>query len=464
MLIERLKPMGHWIYSRVPKVMQESVLSGYFNIKSKHLYGETYRQQFELLQRSQWFDRDELANLQSRWLQRLVVAAARTPHYEKLFRCRGISCKDLMEPDDLKVLPTLEKETLRRTPMELVDSAAGQTLEVLTSGTTGTPLRIYQSRQFEPYEEAFIERQYAWTGYRSSDRHVKMRGDLVVRAGDQTSLPWRLVRSLNELRMSSFHLSSQTVHAYVDQIRAFEPRALIAYGSSAALLASLVREQGIECRIPLVFLSSETLSAAQRRVIEETFDASVFEHYGQTEGVAMIQQCEKGTYHIIPEYGITELLPVEEHGDTDLYEIVATGFWNQAMPLLRYRTGDLVKASREQTCPCGRAFRIVAKVIGRQDDMLLSHSGALVGRLHHVFLGLAGVIEAQIRQFEDTSVTVVVVPSAGFDQRTQQCIVERLLDRLGPLQINIERVSRIPRDASGKFRAVTSAMTQSSNP
>lgn len=464
MLLERTKPVGWWLYWNAPTTIQEYLLSGYFYFKSKRLHGGSFRQQLDYLLQSQWLGHRDLCGLQSEQLQHVISAASRIPYYQELFRRIGIDWRSIKGPNDLESIPLLEKQTVRSNQEKLVDPHLGQTFVALTSGTTGTPLRVYQDTEFGAIEEAFLERQYIWVGYQSTARHIKLRGDLVVRGAGEASTPWRFVRSLNELRMSSFHLSEKNIKAYVEQILAFRPRALIAYPSSAALLATLIKEHGLQCRIPLVFLSSEILSTSQRHVIEEVLDARVLDHYGLAEGVVAIQQCEFGSYHIISDYGITELFPIRGKQNEGLYEVVATGLWNRAMPFLRYRTGDVVRVSKDQACRCGRAFPTITEIIGRRDDELLSKLGSWVGGLGSiVFTGLGGIIEAQLLQHEDMSVTVHVVPSREFDRETKRRIVQRLRDRLGNVSVEIKRVPIIPRDSSGKFRAVVSELSPDSN-
>jgi len=456
MRVERLRPLGKALYVRAPARVQEALLSGYFRIKSKRLYGATFDRHHALLRRSQWLDAGAIDRLQAERLQHILTIASRTPYYRGLFLSSGIEPREINGAKDLEQVPALPKEHFRRAPEQFVDPRVRDPFVTLTSGTTGTPLRLFWNPDLEPIDAAFLERQYGWVGYRSSDRHVKIRADMVVPGTEQSRSPWRFIRSLNELRMSAFHLSMDTASAYVDRIRSFRPKALIAYPSSAALLAAYVKAEGVDCQIPLVFTSCERLLASQREMIEEALHARVLDHYGQSEGVAAIQQCEAQSYHLIPEYGIIELLPVAGHANTDLREIVATGLWNEAMPLLRYRTGDYVRLGPEEHCSCGRVFPTVGEILGREGDLLLSRNGSWVGRADCAFLGVVGLIEGQILQHEDRSVTVRIVPGERLNSGAEAAITEALRGRLGDLPVTIERVSEIPRDRSGKFRAVVS--------
>lgn len=114
--------------------------------------------------------------------------------------------------------------------------------------------------------------------------------------------------------------------------------------------------------------SSENLYDWQNKLIVEALKITPFGLYGQTERLAMAAYCEyNNKYHIVPEYGIVEL--IDENGQiittpNQVGEIVATGFGNYAMPFIRYRTGDLASFSSNK-CICGRSHRILSRIDGR---------------------------------------------------------------------------------------------------
>ena len=89
-------------------------------------------------------------------------------------------------------------------------------------------------------------------------------------------------------------------------------------------------------------------------LMREVFGGPVMDHYGQTERVAMAGGCEAGGYHLFPDYGITELLPVP--GRSDSWEIVGTPLHNWGFPLFRYRTGDEVGPAPAGPAPAGGRF------------------------------------------------------------------------------------------------------------
>jgi phenylacetate-CoA ligase len=256
---------------------------------------------------------------------------------------------------------------------------------------------------------------------------------------------------------SSYHLSPANAPAYSRALCAYRPDYIDSYPSSAATLAALLKEAGLAAPRPRAIVkSSETLGASQREVIEEVFGARCFDQYGSTEQAAFVSQCEKGSYHVHPEYGIVEV--VDAAGDPvragEEGEMLCTSFTNDALPLIRYRTGDAAVAG-EPGCACGRAFPTLARILGRLDDLIVTPDGRRVGRLDPVFKGRSTIREAQIVQETPERVRVRIVEAPGYAPADGEAVRRELAIRLGPeMEIEIVTVDAIERTGSGKFRAV----------
>jgi len=116
--------------------------------------------------------------------------------------------------------------------------------------------------------------------------------------------------------------------------------------------------------------------------LEEVFRARVRIHYGHIESCAFFSNCEKSTlYHDQMEYGYTEFrkrdgTPAEE-GESG--EIIATGFDNRTMPLIRFRTRDWAERGVGK-CDCGRNYPLVKRIEGR--DIVRDAGPGLVHDLH----------------------------------------------------------------------------------
>ena len=254
--------------------------------------------------------------------------------------------------------------------------------------------------------------------------------------------------------MSSYHLSSTTVGAYIDALEAYDPVVLHAYPSSVAALAAWLEARGRRYgahALRGVLTSSETLEPGVRSLVERAFGVRVFDWYGQAERVAAIGTCEQGSYHVLTDYGGVELLQQEDGS----CELVGTTLNNPAMPLQRYRTGDRVLPGDGRPCPCGRVFPAVAAVIGRQERILTLRDGRILARLDRVFQGQdRQLIEGQVLYGSDGRFRLRVVAAPGFTAASEAALVNAFLLRVPGVEVSVERVAAIERGPNGKFEFI----------
>lgn len=398
-------------------------------------------------------------------LAKVLRAAWRdTPFYRELY---GEPKVDLNDDEALlgafSSLPFLDKPRVRAAGDAMRSRRAGRLLFAgHTSGTTGEPLTLKQDLGAINRENAFIARQLRWAGLRNGDRRAWLRGDMIVPSTQRAAPYWRLSRSEIMLMMSSYHLSADTAASYLRALSEWNPRVIQAYPSSIDFLAAVLRAQNRYydgAGLSGIVTSSESLHDDQRQLIEERFRCRVFDWYGQFERVAAIGTCEHGTMHVMEDYGFAEFVPVED----GLHEIVGTGFNNLVMPLVRYRTGDRVElADCEVECPCGRHMRVVKRIVGRDDDVVLTPEGRRIGRLDHVFKGVSEILAAQIEQLRLDQIVISVVPGPGYGPAVEKRIVTNARERLGDsISIAVREDSRIERTAAGKYRLVVSHLARS---
>jgi phenylacetate-CoA ligase len=198
--------------------------------------------------------------------------------------------------------------------------------------------------------------------------------------------------------------------------------------------------------------SSETLTAEQRQAVQDTFGCRIFDWYGSAERVSAIGTCEQGNYHILSDYGFTELVP-QENGE---YELVSTGFDNLLMPLIRYHIDDaIVPADPDYICPCGRSgFPVVEKMVGRTEDYLIRPDGRQVFMMSNITKSIVNILASQVRQESPDEVRILVVPASGSIINEQE-VIDRAREFLGEeMRIKVEHVTNIPKTSNGKFRAV----------
>ncbi|WP_447153600.1 phenylacetate--CoA ligase family protein [Nakamurella sp. GG22] len=398
-------------------------------------------------------DADQIRRYQERKLRALVqVAARRSPFYRDWFRTADVRPRDIQSLDDLTRLPLLSRRDLADRVDDFLVYPRRLMWPARSSGTSGSVVTAYRTPGSSVYELAFLERQWRWFGLPSDARRVILRGSSF--ASDQHGKPTKPLPGANQLFVSSYQLTPDNIRPIAEEIRAFEPHAVEGWPSSITLLATLLRECDLRMPVRAIITSSEVMSPGQLRLMREVFGGPIVDHYGQTERVAMAGGCEQGGYHVFPDYGIVELLPVP--GVRDRWEIVGTPLHNWGFPLFRYRTGDEIGPAGAGPCPCGRAFERIGAIDGRVEDSFVAADGRPLPLPSTILDDLTGLRMAQIAQLSKGRFEVRVVPGVRYDaDRTTQQVLRNVDRYFGKGQeVSVRTLSTLPDPASGKFRCV----------
>jgi phenylacetate-CoA ligase len=388
-------------------------------------------------------------------------AATTVPFYREAWarrRARG----DHASWERLENWPLLEKETLRASPEAFVaeDRRRAFLFPEHTSGTTGTPLRLWWSRSaVRDWYALFEARVRRWNGVRVEDPWAMLGGQIIVPVERRRPPFWVWNGAMRQLYLSTYHLDVASAASYLAAMRERSVRYVLGYSSALATLAGLAQEQGLTApALSVAIANAEPLLDSQRRTITASFGCEVRETYGMAEQVASASECVAGRLHEWPEVSIVEVLSEEgravEAGTSG--RLVGTGLLNADMPLIRYVTGDrLSRPAAASPCACGRALPAFGSVEGRNDDLLTTPDGRIVGRLDPVFKGDLPLREAQIAQTDVDRVAVRIVPAAGYREGHGEEIARRLRERLGErMRVEVHVVDRVARTKAGKFRAV----------
>jgi phenylacetate-CoA ligase len=451
-------------YDRLPIPLQELAISAVGWRSYRVRFGAPFRSALRELQQTDGLGADAMRADQERRLREMVRwAAATVPYYRDLFRREGIDPGSIRGIDDLPRIPFLDKETVRARARELRSEAIPdrEVLRGHSSGTTGTALELFHSREALGWEYAVVWRQRGWFGVNLGEKFACFAGRTIV-PGQQTTPPfWRLDRARGRMLFSLYHMTPQNLESYAAELARPGYHFWQGYPSSIGLISEHLIDRGIDLGVAApagVFTSSETLLDFHReRIARATAGAPIADRYGNAEFSVSVLQCPEGSYHVDTEFGVVEIDPHEEAEDWVRGEIVSTGFANRAMPLLRYRTGDVATLRKRGSCPCGRTRPMLERIDGRIEDYVITPDGRRVGRMDHIFKDALEVKEAQIFQPSTRRIVVRIVPRPGFGPRAQQALEREFRARLGnEIEIVYERTDAIPRLPNGKFRAVVS--------
>lgn len=412
------------------------------------------------LARTQWLTPQELGDLQLSLLRRLLRHCHRTvPYYRRRMDELGIQADEVRRLEEIGRFPILTKQDVLESRDSLISSRYPRCLRrtAFTGGTTGTPLALARDLFSIANEHAFVRRQYDWAGIKMGDRCAFLTGRPVARP-DQTVGLYAYDPFMKELILSTYHLSPRTAREYARAMQEYKVKALVGYPSAVHLLAQVSRSEGPRLSLSAVLTSSETLTDSMRKTISEAFGCRVFDFCGSAERVYYIHTCDAGSYHIVPEYGLTELIATGD--EPGRYKIVSTGFWNLAMPLVRYDLSDVV-IKGDRSCSCGRAFPVVERIAGRQGDSVVTASGRQFGAaiLTHLLYGTRNILESQIIQDAIDHVRIEYVPTKEFSDENMQAFENLIRMHLpSELRVEIQAVDGVKRTASGKVRPVVSLL------
>ena len=327
-------------------------------------------------------ERPQLEALQLAKLRRQVEwAAQRSPWYRRALA--GFDPAQLRSIADLRRLPMLTRQDWMASQAEHppygelpVVGGEGAIRIHTTSGTTGRdPLRALDSRK----DWAWIAEMWAYgiwgCGVRPSDTSYIAFG-----YGSFIGF-WGLHYSMEKIGVLNVPGGAQTTEARMRQIVGFGATVVASTPTYALRLAQEAATLGIDLpgsAVQRVILSGEPAGSIPqtKALIEEQWGAKAYDTAGMTEiGTIMVFECahQPGGTHIIEDHVIEEVIDpdtLEPVGYGEPGERVVTSFGRGTIPLIRYRTGDLVCKVPAATCSCGRVFDIYeGGILGRVDDM-----------------------------------------------------------------------------------------------
>lgn len=440
------------------------VARGLFPLHER-LKGHSTVAAFRSLEQSQWFSPEQLAQLQLQRLREFLLRiGSDVPYYRDLFKTLNFDPASVRAVTDIQRLPLTGKADIRANTAQLKSEKAGPLEQFSTGGSTGEPLIFYRGKERVSHDVAAKWRATRWWDVDIGDPEIVVWGS-PIELGSQDRV--RLLRDkfLRTELLSAFEMSNANLLQFTQRLRQVKPRMLFGYPSSLALMADYVTSNGYkvdDLGIKVVFVTSERLYDHQRASIEQAFGAPVANGYGGRDAGFIAHQCPEGGMHITAEDILVEIigesgevLPTGERG-----EIVITHMSTAEFPFVRYRTGDVGSLSTAQ-CACGRGLPLLAEIDGRSTDFVRAADGTVLHGLALIYVirELPEIEEFKIIQETLSHITVQLVTSSSNTQELEATVTEQFRRRLGDsLTVSFEYVSKIEREASGKFRYVVSKL------
>lgn len=364
------------------------------------------------------------ARNERRFLEIFRKAYVHSEYYRGLCNSQGVmSMDDIQHLEDIVKLPILTKDMLKVHGKELLTCKERGLMKNHTSGTTGTPLTVWQDWASVWREQAYFVCYRKRCGYSYGEPIVSLRGNL---GRNDISLK---VHVSNTLFLSSYNINEHTAETYHQLIEKHHPKAIEGYPSSLYNLALVLRDKGLECHIPVTFTSSETLHDYQRSLVERIFHTQIYDHYGTTERTIRLEESfDHDGYFEDPGYGIEEY-----HDDY----VITTSLINDAFPLIRYKTNDRV-VLKDTALKTKENF--IERVEGRSISYIVGKDGTKYSdaALTFVFKDVHGVRLAQFVQNEVGKIILNVVPENVFSEKDKEGILEYIDQKIGKENMDVD--------------------------
>jgi len=417
---------------------------------------------YKLLSEAQWWPQEQLYAYQNKLLRQTITTAyEKTKFYRALFEERGIKPKEIGSVHELHKIPIVTKDMLRKAyPKYCTVRTKWPWHEFFTSGSTGRPFAVRVNNYSLSIARALMILRANFSGWEIGDKYLQtgmsLKRGIIRKAKDIL---------LNAEYVSAFDLSNAALNRILELIEHKNIKYIMGYASSLFCIAKHADKTGFNNVIRGAVSWGDNLFPHYRRVIEKTFKCRVTDTYGCGEGIQISAQCgmNDGAYHIFEPHVVVEFVDKDGYVEPgELGDIVVTRLDPGAMPLIRYKLGDVGRPDRENIkCECGRSYRTMRKIEGRDSDIVHTPNGNRL--IVHFFTGIFEYYQSvdtfQVEQNVLEKILVRIVPNKDFNVKDWERIKREILEKGDrDLKIEMELVNQIPIQKSGKRRFVISTI------
>ena len=395
---------------------------------------------------------ERLRRYQQISLQRLLrLVVDRSPFYRDLYANHDLN--------DFHSLPRIDKSVMMR-EFDRLNTEGLQLHDAMDFALSAEREKRYLGYFRDRHVVGLSSGTSGARGLYLTDRAISQRLPFAFLA--RSGLPWRLLpyriafflrvfnqgfADINSALISLEYMPTMlSVDESIDRINAMRANVIMGPPSTLRLLAA--RRSSIKSPIGIIVSYAEVLESNEREMLQRVFGVRVVEIYQASEGLIACP-CQNGRLHINEDMMFVELL--DEAGQelttpgVPCRRMIVTNLYNELQPLIRYELNDLVELG--ERCSCGSDFRVIDKVIGRDDDILYfpHHDGSL----GHVFPDVLsrwiitasdGIAEYMVEQSEPGFMVVELELTADANSETVIQNVEESLTR-GLAEYGLESIS-----------------------
>ncbi len=413
------------------------------------LFGSSYTKHLKKIEKTLDLDKQLISFQQHKNLNELLnFAISHSKYYNSL------QTDEFSDPMvRLKRFPILTKDILRSSTDLILTEKRNTLICNSTSGSTGVQTNIYLSKEELSLIRAIQTTWWNWAGFEI--------GEPMLQTGLSTkrTIEKRLKDIFFRIQyLFAFGLTKQNTISALVWSKKRKPF-LGGYASSLFVLSELFDGEGVKMKAAVSW--GDKLFDHYRKNIEQVFNCKVFETYGTGEGLMLGAQKDLEYLYIMDPYFVVELL--DDHGnevaDGEVGHVVVTSLIHKAMPLIRYKVGDLAIKLPRDKYPEKRelGLSLFQKIIGRETDIVETPAGKklIVHSFTGVFEYFPEIKQFQVYQKYKSEITIRYIPGNHFTKEILKNI-QNTLEKLAEECLNIEfvEVDEILPSKSGKPQIV----------
>jgi phenylacetate-CoA ligase len=415
------------------------------------------------METTQWWTPAQIAAYQLQELRTFLVDVGQhVPYYRDLFARIGFEPEKINSVTDLARLPFLTKPVIKANTDALKHSHAHGLARFNTGGSSGEPLVFFIGKKRVSHDVAAKWRATRWWDVDIGDVEMVVWGS-PIELGRQDRIKRIRDMVLRTHLLPAFEMSEAKLDGFIESIRNTRPKMLFGYPSALTYIARHAQSRNIpmdDLGIKVAFVTSERLYDEQRTTISHVFGCPVANGYGGRDAGFIAHECPAGGMHLTSEDLLVEI--INEEGVVQppgvAGEIVVTHLATNDFPFIRYRTGD-VGVLDTNKCQCGRGLPLLKEIQGRSTDFVIAADGTVMHGLSLIYIlrDIPGIKLFKVVQESKALIRVLLMVDGTFTPEISLKIINEFKKRLGvDVVVNIEIVSNIPHEKSGKFRYIIS--------
>jgi phenylacetate-CoA ligase len=385
---------------------------------------------------------EDLKNIQSERLKEIIkYIYNKCPLLKAKLDASAVKSSDIKSIDDIKKLPFTAKDDMRDSyPFGLFCVPVKNISEIhVSSGTTGNPIVVGYTRQDLKLWSEVMARVLCLAGAEPGDMIQIAYGYGLFTGG----LGFHY--GALEMGLTIIPVSSGQTKRQLKLMTDFKPRILACTPSYSLYMAEEAKEMGLDPKKgswKIGIFGAEPWSESIRREIEATWNMLATDVYGLSEiiGPGVAQECpHKDGLHIFWDVFYPEVINPKtgksaKEGEDG--ELVITTLTKQGIPLIRYRTRDIVSINYAK-CRCGRTLPRISKIKGRTDDMIIVRGiNVFPSQIEHVLLGIEGtkphyqlIVDRKAGELDELEILVEVEQKIFSDEIKQLRMLEEKIKK-----------------------------------